>query len=433
MILIWLAALVVLLDQLTKNIVVAMMAEGQSIPIIPNIFHLTYILNPGAAFGMFAHNRTFFICVALLVLVIVWWFRKEILAEPLCVRAGTALFIGGAVGNLIDRAECGRYCYLCRGGFYYMEFNTDRNTEEVENIAAAENDVGQRLDIYLAAKLEVSRSNMQKLLEEGRVFRGAKVFKANYKVKVGDVFTVMLPEPELLEIRSEAIPLDVIFEDEDVVVVNKSRGMVVHPAPGHYTGTLVNALLHHCQNLSGINNVIRPGIVHRLDKDTSGIMIVAKNDAAHISLSEQIQNKTAKRSYIAIVRGNIKEDTGTISAKIARDKNDRKKMTVVQEGGRTAVTDYEVLERFGRFTIVRCRLRTGRTHQIRVHMNYLGYPLVGDPKYSPMNVPFAIHGQALHSQELEFTHPRTGERLRFEAGLPEDMQKIITRLRNGQF
>lgn len=314
-----------------------------------------------------------------------------------------------------------------------MEFNTDGNTGEVEKIVAAEEDAGQRLDIYLAMKLDVSRSNMQKLLEDGRVVRGTKVLKANYKVRAVDEFAVALPEPEPLEIQPENIPLDIIFEDEDVVVINKKRGMVVHPAPGNYTGTLVNALLYHCQNLSGINNVIRPGIVHRLDKDTSGIMIVAKNDAAHISLSEQIQSKTARRSYIAIVRGNVKDDSGTVSAQIARDKNDRKKMSVVQSGGRDAATDYEVLERFGRFTIVRCRLRTGRTHQIRVHMEYLGYPLVGDPKYSPMKVPFAINGQALHSQVFEFTHPRTGERLHFETVIPEDMQKIITRLRNGQF
>lgn len=314
-----------------------------------------------------------------------------------------------------------------------MELNTNRNTEEIKNITVEEADAGQRADIYLALQMGVSRSNIQKLLDDGRVLRGTKVLKSNYKVRTGEEITVLLPEAEPLEVQPENIPLDIIFEDEDVVVINKKRGMVVHPAPGNYTGTLVNALLYHCKNLSGINSVIRPGIVHRLDKDTSGIMIVAKNDMAHISLSEQIQSKTAKRSYIAIVRGNIKNDSGRISTQIARDKNDRKKMTVVQEGGRDAITDYEVMERFGRFTVVRCRLLTGRTHQIRVHLEHLGYPIVGDLKYSPMKVPFAITGQALHSQELAFVHPRTGACLHFEAPLPEDMQKIITRLRNGQF
>lgn len=314
-----------------------------------------------------------------------------------------------------------------------MEFTEDGIEAGLEVVTAEAEDAGARIDVCLAAKLGVSRSNMQKLLEEGRVKRGDKVLKANYKVRAGEVYTVDIPEPEPIEAVPEDIPLDIIYEDDDVVVLNKARGMVVHPAPGNYTGTLVNALLYHCKNLSGINSAIRPGIVHRLDKDTSGIMIVAKNDAAHIALSQQIQSKTAVRTYLAVVRGNIKTDSGTIETQIARDKNDRKKMAVVKDGGREAITDYEVLERFGKYTLVRCKLRTGRTHQIRVHMEYLGYPLVGDPKYSPMKTPFAIKGQALHSHTLEFTHPRTGGRMKFEAPLPEDMHKIITRLHNGQF
>lgn len=314
-----------------------------------------------------------------------------------------------------------------------MEFTEDGIEAGLETVTAEAEDAGTRADVFLAAKLGVSRSNMQKLLEDGRVKRGEKIIKANYKVRAGEMFVVDIPEPEPIEAVPENIPLDIIYEDDDVVVLNKARGMVVHPAPGNYTGTLVNALLYHCSNLSGINSAIRPGIVHRLDKDTSGIMIVAKNDAAHISLSQQIQSKTAVRTYLAVVRGNIKTDSGTIETQIARDKNDRKKMAVVKEGGRDAITDYEVLERFGKYTLVRCKLRTGRTHQIRVHMEYLGYPLVGDPKYSPMKTPFGIKGQALHSHTLEFTHPCTGERMKFEAPLPEDMHKIITRLHNGQF
>lgn len=314
-----------------------------------------------------------------------------------------------------------------------MEFTEDGIEAGLETVTAEAEDAGTRADVFLAAKLGVSRSNMQKLLEDGRVKRGEKIIKANYKVRAGEMFVVDIPEPEPIEAVPENIPLDIIYEDDDVVVLNKARGMVVHPAPGNYTGTLVNALLYHCSNLSGINSAIRPGIVHRLDKDTSGIMIVAKNDAAHISLSQQIQSKTAVRTYLAVVRGNIKTDSGTIETQIARDKTDRKKMAVVKEGGRDAITDYEVLERFGKYTLVRCKLRTGRTHQIRVHMEYLGYSLVGDPKYSPMKTPFGIRGQALHSHTLEFTHPRTGERMKFEAPLPEDMHKIITRLHNGQF
>lgn len=314
-----------------------------------------------------------------------------------------------------------------------MENSNSGTVGTQERIIITENEAGMRADVALAQLLEITRSNMQKLLEEGRAVRGQKVIKSNYRVKAGEEILVNLPEPQQLDVQPEDIPLDIIYEDDDVVVVNKARGMVVHPAAGNYNGTLVNALLYHCKNLSGINGVIRPGIVHRLDKDTSGIMICAKNDSAHLSLSEQIQSKTAQRTYLAVVRGNVKNDSGIIETQIVRDKNDRKKMAVVTEGGRQAITEYEVAERFGKYTVVKCRLKTGRTHQIRVHMEYLGYPLVGDPKYSPMKTPFAINGQALHSLTLSFTHPWTGERLTFEAPLPEDMKKILTRLRLGQF
>lgn len=316
-----------------------------------------------------------------------------------------------------------------------MEYNKDgiEENELAETEKATTEDVGKRADVFLAEKLNLSRANVQKMMEAELITAGSKVVKANHKVKDGELFVIRYQEAVPLEVVAENIPIDILYEDQDVIVVNKARGMVVHPAAGNYTGTLVNALLYHCKNLSGINGVIRPGIVHRLDKDTSGVMIVAKNDNAHVSLSEQIQTKSAKRTYLVVVRGNVKQDSGRIETLIGRDSKDRKKMSVASKNGREAITEYEILERFGRFSLLQCRLLTGRTHQIRVHMEYLGYPVVGDPKYSPQKTPFAINGQALHSYELTFKHPRTGEEMFFTAPIPEDMNKIITRLRNGQF
>ena len=307
------------------------------------------------------------------------------------------------------------------------------DNETIETEQATADDEGKRSDVFLAERLGISRANVQKMIDAARISLGSKIVKANHKVKEGELFVVRYQEAVPMELAAENIPLDILYEDQDVVVINKARGMVVHPASGNYTGTLVNALLYHCKNLSGINGVIRPGIVHRLDKDTTGVIVVAKNDAAHISLSEQIQTKSARRTYLVVVRGNVKQDSGRVETLIGRDSKDRKKMAVVSKNGRDAITEYEVMERFGRFTLLRCRLLTGRTHQIRVHLEYLGYPVVGDPKYSPRKTPFSINGQALHSHELTFKHPRTGEEMSFTAPLPEDMKKIITRLRNGQF
>ena len=303
----------------------------------------------------------------------------------------------------------------------------ENGAAEQQRLIITEQEAGQRADVGLAAMLELTRSNMQKLLEEGCAVRGSKVLKSNYKLRRGDEIDVTLPEPQPLDLQPENIRLDIIYEDEDVVVVNKARGMVVHPAAGNLNGTLVNALLYHCKNLSGIKVVIRPGIVHRLDKDTSGIMICAKNDAAHLSLSQQIQAKTAQRTYLAVVRGNIKTDSGVIETLIARDKNDRKKMAVVKEGGRDAVTEYEVLERFGKYTIVRCRLRTGRTHQIRVHMRHINHACVGDPLYGKCDerADQGLTRQFLHSWRVAFDHPVTGERIECRDELPWDLAAVL--------
>lgn len=290
-----------------------------------------------------------------------------------------------------------------------------------------------RIDLFLTKQLTTyTRSHLQKIITAGLVKVNGKEVKANYKLKVSDQIEIKIENAQPVEILAEKIPLHVLYEDKDVIVINKTRGMVVHPAPGNESGTLVNALLAHCSDLSGINGELRPGIVHRLDKDTSGVMVAAKNDFSHVSLAQQIKDKTAQRKYLAIVHGNIKENTGEISGAIGRHKTDRKKMAVVKAGGKPATTNFKVIERFGSFTFVECILQTGRTHQIRVHMTYIGYPLVGDPKYGGLRSPFQIRGQALHSSSLRFLHPVTNQEMEFFAPLPEDMEKILRYLRNKQ-
>lgn len=287
----------------------------------------------------------------------------------------------------------------------------------------------ERIDTFITAQNEEwSRSQVQGWLKEDFVLVNGEKVKRNYKVKQGDEISVSIPEAKPLEVIAENIPLDIYYEDSDVIVVNKPRGMVVHPALGHETGTLVNALMYHCKDLSGINGVLRPGIVHRIDKDTSGLLMVAKNDFAHEKLAEQLRNKTSTRKYIAIVHGVIPHDEGTIDAPIGRDKSDRQSMTVTDENSKEAVTHFKVLERFEGFTLVECQLETGRTHQIRVHMKYIGFPLAGDPKYGPKKT-LDLDGQALHAAVLGFDHPRTNEYLEFTAPIPKIMEEIIENLR----
>lgn len=289
---------------------------------------------------------------------------------------------------------------------------------------------GIRIDQFLAQKIaDISRSRMQKLIEQGNITANDKQIKPNYRVRQGDNVRLEIPEPVVLDVKPEDIDIEILYEDEDIAVVNKPQGMVVHPAAGNYSGTLVNALMARCSSLSTINGVIRPGIVHRIDKDTSGVLIVAKNDVAHHSLAEQIKVHSVKRIYYAIVEGVIKQDSGTVDAPLGRHPVERKKMAVVAKNGKRAVTHYRVIERFKCNTLIEARLETGRTHQIRVHMAYIGHPLVGDPVYGYKKQRFNLKGQALHARTLGIIHPSTGEYMEFTTPLPDYFQKMIENLR----
>ena len=298
-------------------------------------------------------------------------------------------------------------------------------------MTAAENDIGKRLDVFVSERFSVTRSFAQNLIDDGHVLVNLEVKSKNYRIRQGDCVEANIPEPTELSAEAEDIELDVVYEDEDIIVVNKPSGMVVHPAPGNENKTLVNALLYHCKGtLSGINGVIRPGIVHRIDKDTSGLLVVAKNDEAHVFLSSLLKEHGIKRVYHAIVTGHLKESEGTIDAPIARHPTNRKKMAVVA-GGREAITHYKTIEEFSGFTYAKMELETGRTHQIRVHMSHIGHPIMGDTVYGGGKTPFEkahkslIDGQMLHAKELSFPHPRTKEIVRFECPLPENFEKIL--------
>lgn len=291
---------------------------------------------------------------------------------------------------------------------------------------------GERIDKYLSELLEnQTRSYIQKLIKDSAVIVNDKVVKANYKISTGDSVEITIPDATVLDIVSQDIPLDIIFEDDDILIVNKPKGMVVHPSAGHYEGTLVNAIMYHCKdNLSGINGVLRPGIVHRIDMDTTGVLVICKNDNAHLSLTEQLKEHSITRRYRAIVHNYVKEDEGKVEGSIGRHPTDRKRMAINVKNGKEATTHFRVLERLGNYSYIECELETGRTHQIRVHMASINHPLLGDSIYGPAKGPFHLQGQTLHAMVLGFIHPRTGEYVEFEAPLPDYFQKLLFKLRN---
>lgn len=317
-----------------------------------------------------------------------------------------------------------------------VDIDCFEDIEEIDDIGdekeiiLVSDEENQRIDVFISQKLnDISRNSVQKLIIDKNITVNEKEIKANYKVKIKDTIKIIIPPPEMLDVEAENIPLDIVYEDDDLALVNKPQGMVVHPAPGHYSGTLVNGLMYHLKNLSTINGVMRPGIVHRLDKNTSGLMLVAKNDKSHNFLAKCLKEHSINRIYYALVEGNIKEDEGEINAPLGRSEKDRKKRAVTTKNSKEAITNYWVVERYGKYTLMKLKLKTGRTHQIRVHMKHIGHPVVGDDVYGSKINKFGLEGQLLHSKILGFVHPSSKKYMEFESELPDYFLKVLKLLK----
>lgn len=313
----------------------------------------------------------------------------------------------------------------------FDDFGNFQDTKNLDNegkeVILVSNEENLRIDVFISGKLKKSRNSIQKLIRDGNITVNEKEVKSNYKVKLKDRVKIIIPPPEVLDIEAENIALDIVYEDNDLAVVNKPQGMVVHPAPGHYSGTMVNGLMYHLKSLSTINGILRPGIVHRLDKNTSGLMLVAKNDKSHNFLAQCLKEHSINRIYYALVEGNIKEDEGEINAPLGRSEKDRKKRAVTHKNSKEAITNYWVVERYGKYSLLKLKLKTGRTHQIRVHMKHIGHPVIGDDVYGNKNK-FGLKGQLLHSKILGFVHPTTNKYIEFECELPDYFLKVLSQV-----
>lgn len=434
------------------------MEYGESIEIIENLLYITSHRNRGAAWGILQGQMWFFYIITIAVIIGLVYYIQKMAKESILLGVALALMLGGAIGNFIDRVARQEvvdfvHTYIFSYSFpvfnvadaalsigvgllvihMFLEEKTLRRKIMDKRLYSIDETLkGVRIDKALSTlNEEWSRTQVQQWIKDDHVLVNGTAIKTNYKAIPGDTIEVTIPDLEELDAVAEEMDLDIYYEDKDVLVVNKPSGMVVHPAPGHVSGTLVNGLMAHCKDLSGINGVMRPGIVHRIDKDTSGLLMVAKNDMAHEKLVQQLVDKTVTRKYQAVVHGVIPHDFGTIDAPIGRDKKDRQSMTVTDSNSKNAVTHFRVIERFKAFTLVECQLETGRTHQIRVHMKYIGFPLAGDPKYGPKKT-LKLDGQALHAGLLGFIHPRTNEYMEFEAPIPEEFENLINQLRRSK-